>query len=73
LNLGTRDIKIFVYPGDHPPPHCHVRRKESETRVAIPSMMILSGPELSKKEEEMVLSRLDKLCAEFDKLNPQQH
>jgi len=73
MNFGTKHFKILVYAGDHPPPHCHVIRKGVETRVVIPTLSILSGPELSKKEERRVLKSLDAMCNEFDRLNPFQH
>jgi hypothetical protein len=73
MNFGTKHVKILIYPGDHPPPHCHVIRRGIETRVVIPTLLILSGPKLSKIEECMILNKLDKMCAEFDRLNPLQH
>lgn len=73
MNFGTKHVKIFIYPGDHPPPHCHVLRGGIETRVAIPTLLILSGPKLNKVEEEMILDQLDEMCAEFDRLNPILH
>jgi len=74
MNFGTAHIKIFVYADDHPPPHCHLLRKDgTETRVAIPTMIILTGPKLSKKEENLVLDNLDALCDEFERLNPPTH
>lgn len=63
----------MVYSADHPPPHCHVLRGGKETRVVIPTLTILSGPKLSKEEEQMILDKLDDMCDEFDKLNPVQH
>lgn len=74
MNFGTRHIKIFVYGGDHPPPHCHLLRKNGvETRVAIPTMIILTGPKLSKTEENLILDKLEELCDEFETLNPPTH
>lgn len=74
MKFGTKHIKIYVYTNDHPPPHCHVRRKNgTETRVAIPSLVILSGDDLSKEEENLVLENLEKLCDEFERLNPPMH
>lgn len=73
MNFGNRHIKIHVYVDDHPPPHCHVLRSGVETRVAIPSMLVLSGPKLDRQEVTMVMNVLDELCDEFDRLNPPQH
>ncbi len=74
MNFGTAHIKIHVYSNDHPPPHCHLRRKGGkETRVAIPSLLILTGPDLSKEEEDLILDKLEILCDEFDQLNPPIH
>lgn len=73
-NFGTKHIKIFVHDFDHPPPHCHVLRSNGvETRVTIPTMMILTGPKLSGTEEDLILDKLDELCDEFDRLNPSIH
>jgi len=73
MNFGTKHVKILIYSGDHPPPHCHVIRKGIETRVALPTLLILSGPKLTKTEEQMVLDKIDDMCTEFDRLNPIQH
>ncbi len=73
MNFGTRKIKIHVYAGDHNPPHCHVTRGGRETRVAIPTLVVLTGPQLSKEERNLVISKMDELCQEFEKLNPNHH
>jgi hypothetical protein len=71
MNYGTKQIKLFVYAGDHPPPHCHlVRADKSVTRVALPSLIILSGLPLSKDERSLVLVKMEILCTAFDSLNP---
>jgi hypothetical protein len=74
MKFGTAHLKIRVYSNDHPPPHCHLLRKNgNETRIAIPSLLILTGPKLSREEEDLILNCLDELCFEFDKLNPAIH
>ncbi len=74
MNFGTKHVRVMVYAGDHPPPHCHVVRKDgSETRVIIPTLIILTGSKLTREERDLIIEKLDELCDEFDKLNPQQH
>lgn len=67
-------MRIFVYDNDHPPPHCHLRRSDgSETRIAIPSLIVMTGPALSKQEKAYLLKRIEELCEKFDRLNPAIH
>ncbi|MFP9097928.1 DUF4160 domain-containing protein [Flavobacterium sp. RHBU_24] len=67
-------LRILIYDNDHPPPHCHLRRSDgSESRVAIPSLKVMTGPALSKKEKEAILDQLDELCDKFDQFNPPKH
>ena len=74
MNFGNKHIKIKVYANDHPPPHCHLIRTDgSVTRVALPTLLILTGLELSRSEKEMILEKIDKICAEYEKLNPNNH
>lgn len=74
MNFGTKHIKIKIYPDDHPAPHCHIERSNGEvTRVLIPTLIILSGPSLSKVETNLVLDRLDDLCDYFDQLHPKKY
>jgi Domain of unknown function (DUF4160) len=74
MNFGTKHVKIKIYPGDHPPPHCHVIRANGVvTRVELPTMRVLSGPPLSKQEVELVLDNMDDLADYYDQLNPKTH
>lgn len=74
MNFGTSHIKIKIYAGDHPPPHCHVERTNGVvTRVTLPLLLLLTGPPLSKVEKDLVLDRLDDLCDYYDQLNPKTH
>lgn len=68
------NFRILIYDNDHPPPHCHIRRSDgTETRVAIPSLKILTGCALSKTEKATLLDQIDELCDKFDELNPAIH
>jgi hypothetical protein len=74
MNFGNKHIKIKVYANDHPPPHCHLIRSDgSVIRFALPTLVILTGPELTRIEKEMILKSIDKICAEYEKLNPDNH
>ncbi|WP_217601980.1 DUF4160 domain-containing protein [Chitinophaga sp. GbtcB8] len=74
MNFGTKHVKIKIYAGDHPPPHCHVERADGTvTRVTLPTFIILTGPPLSKGEREMIEDKLDELCDYFDQMNPKTH
>lgn len=73
MNYGTEVIGIYIRFGDHPPPHIHVRRGGQESRVAIPTLKVLTGPPLSKTERELIIDKLDFLCDEYDRINPTRH
>lgn len=73
-NFGTATIQIKVLNGDHPPPHCHVRMADGTvTRLAIPSLQILTGPKLSRQAMDLVYEKLEEICAEYDRINPAKH
>lgn len=73
MNFGDSKIKIFIYPSDHPPPHCHVYINRIETRVILPTLEILSGPKLPDEAVEMILDKIEELCNAFDNYNPKKH
>jgi hypothetical protein len=73
MNYGNREIGIYINYDDHPPPHIHVRRNGTETRVVIPTLRILSGPALSANERHLVIQNMDFLCDEYDRINPKRH
>ena len=72
--MATIKIKIKIYVGDHPPPHIHLHRKDrSITRVALPTLLLLSGKPLNKEELDLVIEKYDLLCEEYDRINPKKH
>jgi hypothetical protein len=68
-----KNFSISVYPGDHPPPHCHVRYKdETEAWVELPSLKVHFGGKLTDDARESILEHFEKICAEYDSLNPKK-
>ncbi len=69
-------IKIYVYYGDHMPPHIHVFYNEYHSVFAIESGMSLGGsiPGRQKKAIRIWLNQYGKQILEiFYRLNPEQH
>ena len=58
MNYGNKEIGIYINYEDHPPPHVHVRRSGTETRVVIPTLRILSGSALSTKEQNLIIQNI---------------
>lgn len=78
--MGTihviNSIKIYLYPGDHNPPHIHAVYAEHDVAIAIQSRETIKGY-MPTKQLNMVKSWLnnkdvrDKLEEMFHILNPQ--
>ena len=68
--IGNTKFKIYVYPNDHPPPHCHVRYNDgSDVSVDIPLIMPRYGATITKEVEEMIRKNVDKICKAWEMLN----
>lgn len=72
--VSTDAYGVYIYAGDHPPPHCHVRwHGENEVVVSLPNLQSLYGDGVPSQVREFLLENLDKLCEEWDRLNPKTH
>ncbi len=62
---------VYIYKGDHPPPHCHVRIKGGkDISVDLPLLDPRYGESISREVETFLLENLDALCKAWDQLNP---
>ncbi|MFZ1321409.1 MAG: DUF4160 domain-containing protein [Ignavibacteria bacterium] len=68
--LKTKKFTIHIYIDDHPPPHCHVRFKETEISVDLPLIAPRYGATISKDVKEFIEQNLDEICDEFDRMHP---
>ncbi len=67
------NISVYVYPeggGRHHLPHCHVYWPDGSAIVALPTLMKIAGHELPPKAQILLCSRLEKICTQWDELNP---
>ena len=68
--IDNKKIRVYVYPNDHPPPHCHVRYNDgSEVSVDIPLIMPRYDATISKDVSELIQKNLDRICITWEKLN----
>ena len=68
--LAQGDVVVYIYPGDHPPPHCHVRyRSGKELRVTIPFLDVLTGGRMEKRVRRLLRNNIDLLVQEWENLN----
>jgi hypothetical protein len=72
--LSNRNFKIYVYPNDHPPPHCHVVfRDGSDISVDVPLIEPRYGAKISKEVKIAIEEALDEICDTWDTLNPMKN
>lgn len=66
---GTYDI--YVYAGDHPPPHCHVFwAGDKQALVDLRSLKVIAGDALPRAGAALVQAHLNVLLAAWQRLNP---
>ena len=67
------NLRIEIYPNEHPPPHFHVRCSEFNVSIDILSGEIIKG-ELTKKSRKKIQyfqeSQREKLIAAWNELRP---
>ncbi len=53
LKASLSNCKIYIYPGDHNPPHFHLRGPDSRALVAIVTLEVIAGKASRKDLEEV--------------------
>jgi hypothetical protein len=43
IDAALTNCKIYIYPGDHHPPHFHLRGPSSRASIAIVSFEVIAG------------------------------
>lgn len=72
--FNNNRLKIYVYAGDHPPPHCHVVfRDGNSASIDIPLIEARYGYKLSVEVRDIIEINLDKICEAWEKLNPMKY
>jgi len=68
-------FRLYVYPGDHPPPHVHVRFEDFNIKVSLVDLRILGTlkikEHLKKEILKVVKSHRDKALKVWEELNEQ--
>ncbi len=68
--IGNKIFGVYVYPNDHPPPHCHIRfNNGSDISVDLPLIVARYGATISKEVKELIENNLEKLCESWEQLN----
>ncbi len=68
---STSYFGIYVWGGDHPPPHCHVRFTDgSIVSVTIPLMEPMYGATISSELRRAIEDNLDTIADRWDALHP---
>ncbi len=69
------NISVYVYSeiGErHKMPHCHVRMTNGEeTVVALPTIEIIVGADLSRETMDFLVERLEQICDAWNHINPE--
>ena len=77
LKASLSNCKLYIYPGDHNPPHFHLRGPDSRALVEIVTLQVIAGKaskkdlaearEWARKKENLAL-----LVAEWRRLNERE-
>lgn len=43
INAPFSNCKIYIYPGDHSPPHFHIRGPDSRASIDMVSLEVIAG------------------------------
>lgn len=67
----TEKFKVYIYPDDHPPPHCHVRYKGGlDISVDMPLIEPRYNARITKDVYDIISLNLENLCSAWERLNP---
>ena len=65
---------VYIYPNDHPPPHCHIRYcDEEESVVGLPLLNHLNGVKVIRKVHKELINNIILLSEKWEELNPDIH
>ncbi|MCA1437998.1 DUF4160 domain-containing protein [Bradyrhizobium sp. BRP20] len=77
IDAGLSNCKIYIYPGDHNPPHFHIKGPNSNALVDLVTLSVIKG-KASKKDLDEVIAWAKKaenqafLAAEWRRLNERE-
>lgn len=77
IDAGLSNCKIYIYPGDHNPPHFHIKGPNSNALVDLVTLSVIKG-KASKKDLDEVIAWAKKaenqalLVAEWRRLNERE-
>ncbi|MDR3468837.1 MAG: DUF4160 domain-containing protein [Xanthobacteraceae bacterium] len=77
LDSNLSNCKIYIYPGDHNPPHFHLRGPDSNALVDIGTLEVIKGKASKRDLEEATAWAADPanaaiLVAEWRRLNERE-
>jgi len=77
VNAGLSNCKIYIYPGDHNPPHFHIKGPNSNALVDLVTLKVIKGKVLKTDLDEAIAwaskpENLAILTAEWRRLNERE-
>ena len=57
--LITKNLKIYIYPNDHKPPHIHVVGPDCEAKISIKTLECFSNYGFSKKDIKRITAFIE--------------
>jgi hypothetical protein len=77
IDAGLSNCKIYIYPGDHNPPHFHLRGPNSRALVNIVTLEVMAGKAHSNDLAEVrawvsIPENLALLVSEWSRLNERE-
>jgi hypothetical protein len=77
INAHLTNCKIYIYPGDHNPPHFHLRGPNSRATIDLVSFEVMAGKASNKdlaevKEWAAKPENLAVLVSEWRRLNERE-
>jgi hypothetical protein len=72
--ISGNSYDVYIYPDDHPPPHCHIRYSdEKESVVGLPLLNHMYGVKVTRKVNKELINDIDFLIDKWVELNPEKH
>jgi hypothetical protein len=77
IKAQLSNCKLYIYPGDHNPPHFHIKGPNSNALVDLVTLKVIKGAASKKDLDEAIAwtkkpGNLEFLAAEWRRLNERE-
>jgi hypothetical protein len=77
IKAQLSNCKIYIYPGDHNPPHFHMKGPNSNAQIDLVTLQVIKGAASKRDLDEAIAwvkkpGNLELLAAEWRRLNERE-